>query len=345
MASVNLSVEGRSALAAAIPTEKRFWDWTAMLDDVFNRAYWRASNYRWIPEDQRVEAIEHFLSYNYPIRALDVLFRLKCDDEMSINYEIVIRALDSFLTVNEEFDRSHYSYVVSQLLKWLEMVAPSDSRLPLLEFLYFDFVGFEHDPSNVLYRLLGSVPDEFVSLVELIYRGQGWEGKECTAANAAFADLSRSVLFHWGILPGLREGGEIDGDHLSRWVSQCRALFCEHGDVKLGDREIGAVLASSPEGRDGIWPAEEVRMVIESLKNEDVEAGLMTGRYNRWGVSVRPVYDGGSYERSQAQKCRNSARQLAIRWSRTSRVLRQMADDYERDADHLDKRDEQLADE
>lgn len=345
MASVNLSVEGRSALAAAIPTEKRFWDWTAMLDDVFNCAYWRASNYRWIPEDQRVEAIEHFLSYNYPIRVLDVLFRLKCDDEMSINYEIVIRALDSFLTVNEEFDRSHYSYVVSELLKWLEVVAPEDLLLPWLEFCYFDFIGGDHDPSFALYSLLGNVPEEFVSLVRLIDRGQHELGKARTEGDVALAQLAHSVLFHWGILPGLREGGDIDGDHLSRWVSQCRALFCEHGDVKLGDREIGAVLASSPEGRDGIWPAEEVRMVIESLKNEDVEAGLMTGRYNRWGVSVRPVYDGGSYERSQAQKCRNSARQLAIRWSRTSRVLRQMADDYERDADHLDKRDEQLADE
>ena len=126
------------------------------------------------------------------------------------------------------------------------------------------------------------------------------------------------------------------------WVSKCRRLFNELGDVEMGDREIGKVLASSPDGQDGIWPAEEVRFVIESLKNEGVEAGFMTSRYNRQGVSVRPVYDGGGFERLQAMEFRSAARKLAIRWPRTSMILRQMADGYEQEAHHLDKWDKQM---
>ena len=189
------------------------------------------------------------------------------------------------------------------------------------------------------------MPEEFVSLVKLIYNGQHQLGKARTEGDVAFAQLARSVLFHWGILPGLRECGEIDGDHLKCWVSKCRRLFNECGDVEMGDREIGRVLASSPDGRDGIWPAEEVRTIIESLKSEGIEVGLMTGRYNRRGVSVRPVYVGGGFERLQAQEFRSAARKLAIRWPRTSMILRQMADGYGQEANHLDKWDERLADE
>jgi len=345
MANVNLGVEGRSALAAAIPVEKRFWEWAETLGEAFNGAYWRASDCRWIPENQCAEAIDYLLRYDCPLRALDVLFRLKCSDEIPVEYGVVIRVLESFLTVNDEFDRSHYGYVVSELLKWLEVVAPEDLLLPWLEFCYFDFIGGDHDPSFALYSLLGNVPEEFVSLVRLIYDGQHQLGKARTEGDVALAQLARSVLFHWGILPGLRECGEIDGGHLRCWVSKCRRLFNERGDVEMVDREIGKVLASSPDGQDGIWPAEEVRVIIESLKNESIEAGLMTGRYNRQGVSVRPVYDGGGIERLQAMEFRSAARKLAIRWPRTSMILRQMADGYEQEANHLDKWDEQLADE
>lgn len=344
VAKINSDFAGHSAVAAAIPMENRFWDWVETLEESFTAAYWRTADHRWIPENQCSEAIDFLLRYDYPLRALDILFRLKCSGEISVNSGVVISVLESCLTVKGEFDRCHYSYVVSQLLKWLEMVAANDLRLPSLEFWYFDFIG-GHDPSGALYRVLGSVPDEFVSLVESIHSKKGEEGGGHTAADVAFAKLSHSILYQWKTLPGVLESGGINGDHLSNWVTQCRALFNNHGDAGAGDRAIGRVLSSSPKGRDGVWPAEEVRVVIESLKNEDVEAGFMAGRYNQRGVSVRPVYDGGRVERIQAQEYRGAAKQLAIRWPRTAGVLRQMADVYEQDANHLDKWDERLADE
>ena len=345
VASARLGVDGRLALAASIPTEERFWNWIEKYDDAFVMAYWSNVNCHEIPEAQCVEAISLLLVHERPWRALDVLFRLKCGGELSVDSVTVINVLSACLAVQENFDRSHYGYVVSELLKWLEVVAPKDLLLPWLEFCYFDFIGGDHDPSFALYSLLGNVPEEFVSFVRLIYHGQHQLGKVRTEGDVVVAQLAHSVLFHWGILPGLRECGEIDGDHLRCWVSKCRTLFDERGDVEMGDREIGKVLASSPDGQDGIWPAEEVRVIIESLKNEGVEAGLATGRYNRQGVSVRPVYDGGGFERLQAQEFRSAARKLAVRWPRTSMILRQMADGYEQEANHLDKWDEQLADE
>lgn len=345
VASAGLGGEGRLALAASIPTEERFWNCIEKYDDAFVAAYWSNVNCHEIPEDQCVEAISLFLLHERPWRALDILFRLKCGGKLSVDSMTVINVLNACLAVQEDFDRSHYGYVVSELLKWLEVVAPEDLLLPWLEFCYFDFIGGDHDPSFALYNLLGNVPEEFVSFVRFIYHGQHQLGKPRTEGDVARAQLAHSVLFHWGILPGLRECGGIDGDHLRCWVSKCRTLFSECGDVEMGDREIGRVLASSPDGQDGIWPAEEVRVIIESLKNESVDAGFMTGRHNQRGVSVRPVYDGGGFERLQAQEFRSAARKLAVRWPRTSIILRQMADNYAQEANHLDKWDEQLADE
>lgn len=345
LAKINSDLAGHSAIVAAIPMENRFWDWVETLEESVIAAYWRTADHRWIPENQCDIAVKFLLRYNCPWRALDVLFRMENDDETVVDSAMIVSVLKSCRSSEEDVDVQHYGYVVSVLLNRLEVTSPDDPDLPGLEFCFFDFVGGDHDPSDALYSLLEGRPDEFVALVESSHSRKVQEGEESTAVDVAFAKLSHSVLYHWKMLPGVRESGVVDGDYLSNWVTQCRALFNDHDDGGVGDRAIGRVLASSPEGQDGIWPAEQVRAVIESLKNEDVEAGFMAGRYNQRGVSVRPIYDGGRFERIQAQEYRSAAKQLTIRWPRTSRILRQMADSYEWDAIHLDKWDERLADE
>jgi len=61
---------------------------------------------------------------------------------------------------------------------------------------------------------------------------------------------------------------------------------------------------------------------------------------NARGVTSRGVYDGGQQERELAGRYRDWAKATAGSWPRTSRVLRRLAEDYERDAQREDERAE-----
>ena len=114
------------------------------------------------------------------------------------------------------------------------------------------------------------------------------------------------------------------------------------GDI--ADTQIGKVLASSPNGSDGMWPAEEVRDLLEDAKSRDLEQGMVTGRYNRRGGVTRGILDGGAQEWSLVRRYHEHSRKMSARWPRASAVLDGLAEDYEREAEREDERAEERAD-
>ena len=81
-----------------------------------------------------------------------------------------------------------------------------------------------------------------------------------------------------------------------------------------------------------MWPAEEVRGVLESRGNPQLEAGLLRGRLNRRGVTSRGLFDGGLQEAALAQSYREHARRMNARWPRTAAILCRLAQEYEGEA-------------
>ena len=83
---------------------------------------------------------------------------------------------------------------------------------------------------------------------------------------------------------------------------------------------------------DGMWPAEEVRVILETLKNSRLEAGMIRGRLNRRGVTSRGVFDGGSQENAVADSYWDNARKMNASSPRTAAMHAVLAQEYERDA-------------
>ena len=218
---------------------------------------------------------------------------------------------------------------VAELLNWLEQEDFENSALPMLEFKYFDYV-FHHEPANALYRSLGRDPDGFASLVQSLYSTDDLGLPE--ESRSLYKKRCWSVLYNWKHLPGLREDGSIDGSYLAEWIDRVRTLLSVDGSKRDYDGQIGEILASSPDGKDGMWPAEEGRDLIESLGNPKMEAGLHRGRVNRTSVTFRGVFEGGTQEAVVAERYRENAREMNARWPRTAEILRALAKDSEQEA-------------
>ena len=96
------------------------------------------------------------------------------------------------------------------------------------------------------------------------------------------------------------------------------------------------MLAKSPADADGTWPCEAVRNVLEDLKSEKLERGLMIGIHNRRGAHFRRA--GGDQERNLANTFRGFEQRVQSRWPRTASVLGAIVREYEREAKREDDR-------
>ena len=344
----DMSSVGKQRLLAIAPMAKEYWTQVDSLGDDAVAAYWAFASCLSVPDEEQAEAVALLVEHGHPWRALELLSHM-LSRQSQCESTLVKQVLYSLLIAGLDPAAQHDGYGVARALKWLESTVPDDPDLPGLEFQFFDCTP-DHKPSDALYRSLGNSPKDFVHFVKVIYRAEDRteptrERDEDERAYATRVWRVWKVLWYWSRIPGLQDDGSIDADHLAGWVTECRRLLAECGRAKFGDEEVGNVLSRCPEGRDGIWPAEEIRDLLESLKNPEIESGLSRGRYNQRGGSVRGAYDGGVQERNLAQQYETDAKALELTWPRTAAILRIMARSYESDAHHIDREDERDADE
>lgn len=335
--------EAREVLMAAVPLSRHYWTEVSSLGEGLEEAYWkRAQPFAAAPDD-RAEGVRRFVQHGRPWEALALLSSMlheHQEPEMNLVKE-VFNALSRGTEPPQDTTMS--GYYVGKLLEYMEQRVPDDDELPGYEFMFFDFLH-DHKPSGALYRALSKNPSDFVNMVNAIFRAEGEPKRTPTPQEQAFARRSLSVLREWRTLPGLADDGTVDSDYLMEWVRSARLTLADSGRASIGDEQIGQVLASSPVGSDGAWPAEAVREIIENVGNVRIDTGLHIGKTNQRGVTLRGVFDGGDQERLLEQHYRGMAGKIAIRWPRTARILRGIADSYQDEARRNDAEAERIGD-
>lgn len=334
--SDSLSLECKQRFVAALPAEKEYWEVVGSFGNLLVQAYWENISVVSIEDENRAEGVGHLLEQGFYARAINLLGCMLYEGQ-DLAVSQVVEALSRLGGSSDHLGDSFLSSNVAELLKWLEQEDFENSALPVLEFKFFDYV-FHHEPSKALYHFLGNDPDNFVSLVQSVYSADDKRIPE--ELRSVYKQRCWSVLNSWQYLPGLRDDGSIDGEHLVKWVNCVRTRFNADSCERDYDGQIGEVLACSPDGKDGTWPAEEVRVILETLKNSRLEAGMIRGRLNRRGVTSRGVFDGGSQENAVADSYWDNARKTNARSPRTAAMYTVLAREYERGALREDTRAE-----
>lgn len=337
------SERGQINAFSILPFGRTEWEWASTLSEPLQDRYWRSVRPFRVEPSELEDALHLLCERGRPWQALE-LISSSLADEPKPTISAVELVVEALVRTREPFtDHQMTSYHLEQALTFLEQEAPNHPRLPVFEFTFFDLLD-DHRPSNALYRLLNEDAAEFVALVSMVYRGENEPVGDASAYDQARARLSWSVLHEWSCIPGARPDGTIDGEHLTNWVRSARLAFSESARTSIGDEVIGEVLAASPIGADGAWPAEPVREIIENVGSARLDTGLAIGRYNQRGVHSRDLFDGGAQERTLEETYRAWSAHITRRWPRTARILRGMADDYAREAEHHDADSERRSD-
>ena len=331
--------ERRVSLALSAPARRDVWDTLAEIEPALSDAYWEQTNaWRVSPEDAG-RAVQELLTHNRPWIAVDLLamqIPAWTERPTSVERSLVEEVLSAAAATGQSgMHLTSPGYEIGLILDYLDAENTDPATLASYEFIFFQLLE-PHRKPRTLFAALSSEPSLFVDLVSRAYRAKNEPQRELNDHDAALARHAWWILRQWRHLPGLHQDGTFDGEHLERWVRDARLALADAHRADIGDEQIGQTLAASPPGSDGIWPAEPVRAIIETIGSPSIEAGIHVGALNERGVTTRGVYDGGQQEHDLADRYKRWAQQTSGEWPRTSRILRRLSDTYEQEARRQD---------
>jgi hypothetical protein len=269
------------------------------------------------------------LTHGHPLQALQFLGYKAYQG--SVPQDLVLAALKTAAGEPAElFIDPMIPHHIGSLLDRLEVEGAGDDVLADLEWMYFGLLQYLRPP-RALFGVLAKRPEQFVELVCSVFRKAhdasdkgGLDPKAAALARASYV-----VLHEWKTPPGTSSDGlSIDGAALRAWVSRAQTLLADADRRDVGDELIGQLLAGAPDGRDGIWPAEPVRDLIEETPSKHLREGLEAGRFNARGITTRGTGNGGAQERELMDQYSAWAKEISTRWPRTARILRDLAITY-----------------
>ena len=122
------------------------------------------------------------------------------------------------------------------------------------------------------------------------------------------------------------ENDEVNIEKLQAWTDKFKILLAESRQSNLYSSLMGRLFAFSPKGKDGYEPCEAVRCVIERDADDSFIREYRTAIFNKRG-GFTP--DAGKSERRIAEKYRDNADFLSMKYPKTAEIYYGLAKEYE----------------
>ncbi len=340
-----LSDEGMVQLLLLAPFCKSSWSLVDGLSINAQAKYWREVAPDWIgaANPESLEGVERLLKAGRP-RAAFSCIRLELS---KVDPQVLFRLLSEMAKVGNDQPGQYMleQYYVVETFKCLDRspTLTMDQKAGL-EFAYIDALAPHGEKADYgipnLERYVEANPNFFVHAIAWTYKRTDGapDPVEFQVPSERVVDMAErgyKLIEAIERIPGRNLVDELEAQHLARWIETVRQSCAEQARGDVADMCLGKLLSRSPIGKDGVWPCEPVRDVMEEIQSESMMGGARTEAYNSRGVHWRA--EGGNQERELAVKYLNWG--LALQISHpfvASKLLMAMADTYDRDASRED---------
>jgi hypothetical protein len=342
------SEEAMVQLLLLAPFRRSIWKLVDELGEAARDQYWLHARPDWIfdSDDENNEGVERLLKAKRS-RAAFSCVRLAPD---KVDPELLFRLLSEMPKEGNDkqgdYTVSHHDFEAAFKIvndcATLTLDQKAGLELAYIEVLSRSWGRGEHYGIPNLERYVERHPEMFVHAVVWAYRRKDGaaDPPEFTVApenTKALAERGYHLLEAIERIPGHDPLGELRSDRLAKWIGTVRQLSAELGRRDIADICIGKVLACAPVGKDGVWPCEPVRDVLEDLQSDSMIQGMHTGVYNSRGAHWRG--EGGEQERQLAEKYRKWGESLRVSHPFvSSQILMGLAKTYELEASREDLR-------
>jgi hypothetical protein len=191
---------------------------------------------------------------------------------------------------------SNFGYELEEVFEVLRRRTDVD-RIQVASREYTFLPLLDHRGRNLtLHELLTSEPTLFVQVLSDVFRAASGSGdQEVTEEESRRATMGYRLLQSLRKIPGIKQDGSLDGDTMRRWVLEVRDLASGADRSTIADLQLGELLAyAPPDPGDGAWPHRAVRELLEELRSEDIERGIVTEQHSKRGVFTKGMFEGGA---------------------------------------------------
>jgi hypothetical protein len=324
------------------------WEFVAGLGPITEREYWSRKSSR--PLNLGPEKLEYaarkYLQVGRAVAAIDAIAFPPELPSSAITMAVLDQAI-SEINATPSLVSSSFAFDVGRILDSLrtrpevpriEIAMREYAYLPLLEHTYLPRRGAAKAPLTI-YELLSQEPELFVQVLCDVFRPASGPDRDVAKESRERAAAGYRLISGFHTLPGVIDG-TINEQQLRVWIERVRELAGAEDRAKIADQHIGHLLAHAPMDDDGGWPHRTVRELIEELASPEVEKGILVERVNMRGGYQKALFEGGKQERQLAAEARKWSK-MARRRSRTSALLRTLAEGWDRQAEDADLRAKQ----
>jgi len=337
-----MSVENAIPLLMLAPFNDATWSLTEAMGEAAQERYWKGVTVRWIRDSgpTLTKAVDMLMQVRRPRAAFAIVKDHPAKLDIRTLFELLTMMAREGDDKPGEYMLEHY--YVEKAFKCIG----NTSELSLeqkagLEFNYIDVLARSRNrkaesqiPHIELY--IEAHPEFLAEAISWTYRRSDGEMdppeiRVPTDRVKAMAERGYILMDALNRIPGTDDAGEIDGRRLAEWVRSVRESCAELSRSEIADVVIGNILSSAPVGKDGAWPCEAVRDLMEDVQSEDMMSGAHTGVYNSRGTHVRG--SGGDQERLLADKYRKWGQKIrASSPFVAAKLLMKLTETYEKEA-------------
>ena len=325
-----------------LPFQQEIWERAILyLDESHEELYWKHVNTQvgvWTWNDRIV--IEKLITYGRTGAAV-MCIAYAMDDDINFDPALATHALLAFLENPQEV-QSLERYHVIDLIEHLQAVPTVDiEKLYQIEWNFLPwFAPLSGESPVALEKKLASDPESFAEMVKLAFRSKNdvddsVEKQDEKKKN--IVERAYTILHNWKHCPGVQEDGTLNEALFHHWITEARRITEETGHEIIAQVELGHVLTYAPKDPDGLWIHKAVASVLNQRDTEKMRRNFMIALMNQRGVYH---FSHGSQERELARGYREKAEALDIAgYTRFATTMRELADQYDADAERDERRD------
>ncbi len=327
------------SLLLLAPFQRRTWKFVDSLGEDIKSAYWKDVSPAWGPYSTE----DMYLGEDLLLRAgrATAAFWFAGHRLQEVPPKMLFRMMKAIPSDTSgraaAYPMQAYSVTEAFTLLNLSGEIPVDD-MAVLEFQYLDELEQGEYGFPNLAKQIEDYPALFVEAITISYRREDGIDDSALPGASGTEERERRIKAAANLLekvvriPGHDKHGNIDAEKLRSWITSVREKCREMARSQVGDFRIGKVLSKAPVGKDGVWPCESVRDVLEDIANEMITRGVTNGLFNARGVHSRNPFAGGVPECELAAKYSAWADALDATHPNVAKILREMVSMYEHQA-------------
>ncbi|MHA4990518.1 hypothetical protein [Cetobacterium somerae] len=267
--SLNIEIDRVPLIEKFSEFEEDYWK------QMYGRFYRNEKTYRYV--------ISNFLKYSNQF----ILRELDLGKDYFTSEELMDCLIEIKINIQKyRLDRYHGKSILEKIYK--DYLGRYEYYLKIAE-LELCFVHFENIKELKCFSyLLRKEPNYYSEILKIIYKKKKDNEYIEEKIDEKIGDNLYSLYLKLDFCPCTHEGYDIKLEDLLKWVEDFRSLLEQQNQSYLFASELGKLFASSPKGKDGFYPHESVRAVIERLSGDKLKK--LQGRYEIKVYGKRGVY-------------------------------------------------------